>query len=239
VSRHKINTTSLATVVDRVAAYFDHTRVKLSAEGFVAASIPASAIIRLHDWIVADSDSASTLWLRGMHDELTEDTDNAMTMLAAKFIELTGQIKLPSGRSMPCVSYFCHIKVRRRRNGGPSPEAQGLVEILYGLISQLASMLDGSSVVKQELPVEALDGTLETWDDALQVVHALLCSVTPGMLCVIDGLHWLDGGGVDNRVVDLVKALRSSPMMLLFTTSARSGALLREIPSDEVETFES
>jgi hypothetical protein len=232
------NTDNLKLLVQSTTSKFEHGRLKLPAEGFAAMSIPSSAIIRLHDWVVSDPRPSSCLWLRGMHDDLTEDTSNSITMLAAKFVELAEQIKLQNNKPPPCVSYFCRIRARRSDGTKPSPEAQGLVELLYALINQLAVILDVSGTRLQNLPEENLDGTFQTWQQAMQVFSALLAAVTPGMLCVVDALHWLDGAEVENKLAELVRVLRKSSMMVLFTTSARCGALLREVPAEDVEMVE-
>lgn len=57
-----------------------------------------------------------------------------------------------------------------------------------------------------------------------------LLSLTPGTVyCVIDGSHWLDDKATDLPLAQLMECLRSGRLKVLFTTSGRSGCLLKSL----------
>lgn len=53
-----------------------------------------------------------------------------------------------------------------------------------------AEMLTFSSLLQQQ--ISNLDGTIRTWSEALSAFTEEAGRVPVGMLCIVDGLHWLD-----------------------------------------------
>ncbi|KAM5350687.1 hypothetical protein ACJ41O_007192 [Fusarium nematophilum] len=228
--------------------FFDRGRIKLLPEGFHVNSIPCHMIQHLINWLENEAEGSSIIWLQGPAT-LAEDHDNPMSMLAAKYIEIAGEIKLRDGKPMPLISYFCTISRQRPREGNPTREAQGVIALVYALLHQLVTELLSSPPA--DLPTQALfsrleqhmsslDGTIRTWDGALSALAEAAGFVPMGTLCVVDGLHWLDGRDIESLLCDLVRCLRKSGLKILFTTSARSGALLEVLtPEEHVEMNES
>ncbi|KAH6977601.1 hypothetical protein BKA56DRAFT_588497 [Ilyonectria sp. MPI-CAGE-AT-0026] len=226
---------------------FNKERVKLTAEGFHASSISPQMLQRLIEWLQDETEPSTFIWLKGL-TTLAEDHDNAMSMLAAKFIEMSGEIKLRSGKPMPLISYFCSISRQSPREGNPTREAEGAVALVYALLRQLFTEIYCSNsrdsemqafLSKLEYRISSLDGTIRTWDEALSALSGAAELVPVGMLSVIDGIHWLDGRDTEKLLCGLLQCLRKSKLKVMFTTSAMSGVLLEELtPEERVEVDE-
>lgn len=161
------------------------------------------------------------MWLEGPAIEV-DDTENPLTSLAAKFIDLVVMNKLP------VISYFCEIP--QTVDSNVTREAKGTVSLLYALLRQVVELLLPRLETALDLSEErflGLDGTLDTWPEALGVFRDLVMSLAPGTVyCVVDGLHWLDDKTTDLALAQLVECLRGGTLKVLFTTSGRSGCLL-------------
>ncbi|KAJ3546080.1 hypothetical protein NM208_g2190 [Fusarium decemcellulare] len=226
---------------------FDKQRVKLTAEGFHASEASPRMLQSLVDWLEDETEPSTFIWLQGP-TSWAEDHENPTSMLAAKFIEMAGEIKLSSGNSMPLISYFCSTSRRSPREGNPTREAEGVIALIYALLRQLLAELYSSSSREPEMQASLsqleyqtsnLDGTMRTWNEALSALSGAVSIVPMGMLTVIDGLHWLDGREAEESLRGLVKCLRRGNLRVMFTTSGRSGVLLEELtPEERVEVEE-
>lgn len=179
---------------------------------------------------------SSLLWLAGPVVEGL-DSSNPLTLLASKVIDMTDE------HHLSVISYFCHI---RRADGIASRATRSLVALLYALIRQLIELLPPRFDSEKDLSKERfsrLDGTLDSWEEALDVFKDVL-ELIPGsaVFCIIDGLHMLDFRSIQQPLALLLGQLRSSgpKLRVLFTTSGRSYCLGREIKSHEnivIENF--
>ncbi|KAM6535959.1 hypothetical protein FALCPG4_005484 [Fusarium falciforme] len=224
--------------------FFDSQRIKLIAKGFHIDSIPDQLLQRVEDWLECDDEGSTFIWLQGP-PKLAEHHQNNMSILAAKIIELAWEVKL---RDDTLVSYFCSISRQDPREGNPSREAEGVVSLVYALLHQVLAAIhlfpsaDSSSqsrLIALEKRISGLDGTVRTLNEALSAFDEAAQLLTPDTVCVIDELHWLDGRDTDDQLCELVRLLRKTGFMVLFTTSGRSGALLEQMdPEDCVEMDE-
>lgn len=175
------------------------------------------------------------LWLDGPSTE-GPDSDNPLMLLAGKIINATDE------NHLNIISYFCEIP--RYADRAVSREIQALVALLYALIRQLIELLPPrfSSIVDfSEERFLGLEGTLESWEEALHVFRDLL-ELVPGsvLFCVIDGLHVLDYKTIEKPLALLLGQLRhtNNKLRVLFTTSGRSYCLGREMKFNESVVIE-
>lgn len=183
------------------------------------------AVRTLSEW--SQGLRAPMLWFEGPASEV-DDLENPLTSMAAKFVDMV------AAHQLNVISYFCEIP--RSTRGRDTPEAQGAISLLYALLRQLVEALPPrveTTVDLSESRFAELNGSLETWVEAIELFGDLL-SVSSGLVfCVIDGLHWLDGAGTDEPLAQLLRALRNDRLRVFFTTCGRSGCLLEHLERDE------
>jgi hypothetical protein len=138
---------------------------------------------RLHEFIGPNSRSA-TLWVSGPsvdRQEMPNSRVVAMHLFLAAW-----------QAEMPLISHFCE---RPRASTLPKHrkvEETGLIGLLYSLIHQLLQFEfedDPFRIPGTEL--EKLDGSDQSWDQAIDVFTKLLDATPHLSLCVIDGLNEL------------------------------------------------
>lgn len=87
---------------------------------------------------------------------------------------------------------------------------------------------------------KSIDGTEDSWDMALALFKDLVRLMPAKMVCVVDGLHWIDDRRTEPYLKQLVEALKSTKFNVLLTSSGRV-ASLRQCVADEdtlvVENF--
>lgn len=183
------------------------------------------AVRTLSEW--SQGLHAPILWFEGPTLEV-DDFENPLTSMASKFVDMV------AAHQLNIISYFCEIP--RSTQGRDTPEAQGAVSLLYALLRQLVETLPprvDTTANLSESRFAKLDGSLGTWTEAVELFGDLL-SVSSGVVfCVIDGIHWLDGGGTDEPLAQLLTALRNDRLRVFFTTCGRSGCLLEHLERDE------
>ncbi|KUI67665.1 hypothetical protein VM1G_03036 [Cytospora mali] len=206
--------------------FFSRERIRLATDSFVPTSIGSDVILQLSEW--AQGPHRSILWLDGPSTEM-DDTENPLTSLAAKFIDLVGM------NSLPVLSYFCEIP--QTVDNDVTREVKGTISLLYALLRQMVELLLPRLETTVDLSEErflSLDGTMGTWSKALAVFRDLT-TLSPGTIyCVIDGFHWLDDKTTDLALAQLVECLRGGRLKVLFTTSGRSGCLLENLEPEEI-----
>ena len=221
--------------------FFFRSRVRLSSDPFKPVMVSPEALFRLSSWSSTSTSSPSrVLWLEGPPFE-ANDFENPMTLVAAKFVDLADR----SG--VPVVSYFCQLgRHEQLRRGNKTREIQVLVATLYALLRQMVELLlpqFKAAVDLSKSRFQSLDGTVDTWDGALAVFRDLLKLMPEGgVLCVLDGLQWLDDRSTDTYLEKLIEALRGDRLRVLFTTTGRSACLRRAISRANtfvVETLQS
>lgn len=205
--------------------FFSRGRIRLAAESFSPTAMVSDVVLRLSEWAQGLHDPI--LWIDGPAVEV-DDTENPLTSLAAKFIDLVGANRLP------VISYFCEIP--RTADNNVTRELKGTVSLLYALLRQMVEQLLPRLETSLDLSEErflSLDGSLDTWAEALEMFRDLVSLVPGTVYCVIDGFHWLDDKTTDLALAQLVECFRGGRLKVLFTTSGRSGCLLESLETGE------
>lgn len=188
------------------------------------------------------------------HTQYQPEGLNLLRMSAAKYISLARE------HGIPVVSYFCSLAPPSSLAGQPVPErpiseSSELTALLYSIIRQAVDLLPAEGVTTSPFPAagfserrfSSLDGSLRTWDAAVELLRNLVsCIRLPLLLFVIDGLNLLEDDfehTTSDQVEILTRSLRdlarpdkvAGPMVkVLFTTAGLSGALCRELDSAQV-----
>ncbi|KAI9653507.1 MAG: hypothetical protein M1821_007015 [Bathelium mastoideum] len=188
----------------------------------------AKILSELHTWSLENS--SQVLWIIGKPDYLLPSN-----MSAAACATIATAEKL----DIPIVSHFCQLP-----SSGDRREEAGLIGLLYNLIMQLLEHLppkiDTHEVPLSQERLAKLDGTMNTWYEALDLFEDLLKhNPWPLLLCVIDGLTRLDFGVSTPRceevIYSLTKHFKTSERIfkVLLTSSGNTGTdtgLGRQIP---------
>lgn len=134
-----------------------------------------------------------------------------------------------------------------------SREAQAAVALVCALVRQAVELLpppplqppaadetgEAPAVDLSEQRFQGVDGTVLAWDEAVGVLRDVLGQLPRTVVCVVDGMQWLDDSSTAVYLGELVKALRRQERVkVLFTTAGRSRCLLRELDASEVLQFE-
>ena len=164
------------------------------------------------------------------------------SMIAAKYVESAAEARIP------VVSVFCEVHHGKTPDGS-KPEVEALISMTYGLIRQLIGLLPPTIEAKPDFGAQRfkeLDGSMDTWAEALMIMKDLLDLAPPTLLCVIDSFDRLEEKSTERALSDLCKALcgrvladretSGSPRVLkvLFTTAGRSNCLLDHLEDDQV-----
>lgn len=206
--------------------FFSRGRVRLPADAFGSASLNQELLGRLQEW--AQGISAPILWLEGPADECDE-FENPLTGVAAKFIEMATKHRFT------VVSFFCELP--RRSSGQQAPQEQAAISLLYALLRQMIEVLPpklDTTVDLSERRFNELDGSLNTWDNALELLSDVTSFVPGIVFCIIESFHWLDAKTTENPLTQLLQVLRNEKFRVLFTTHGRSGCLLQTLGREEV-----
>lgn len=205
--------------------YFSRSRVRLSPDDFNLMEGGDEVITRLSEW--SQGLCPPILWLEGPTLEV-DDFENPLTSIAAKLVSTV------AAHNLPAISYFCELpRTGEDRN---TPEADGSISLLYALLRQFIETLPPrleTTIDFSEERFARLDGSLNTWTEAIELLGDLLSVLSGVVFCVIDGLHWLDDPGTDAPLAQLITALRHERLRVLFTTCGRSGCLLENLERDE------
>ena len=167
------------------------------------------------------------------------------TMVAMNYVVSANQANIP------VISYFCELprcgtKIQR----GTTAEMSGLISLTYVFIRQLIELLPSFVTCNERLEEQRfkkLDGSLESYEEAIALLGELLDLSPPMLFCVIDALEILDGRSTAKHMTALVNTLRGhniyrSPLhegsdrvlKILFTTAGRSRTLLTDLRDDEL-----
>lgn len=206
--------------------YFRRSRVRLSPDDFDPSAGGETSITRLSEW--SQGLHPPMLWFEGPALEV-DDFENPLTGMAAKFIGMVAVHKLN------VISYFCEVPSVCQN--ADTPEAKGAIGLLYALLRQLVETLPPrleTTVDLSESRFAKLDGSMNTWTEAIELFGDLLSVFSTIVFCVIDGLHWLDGKDTDAPLAQLVATLRHDRLRVFFTTCGRSACLLDQLERDEI-----
>lgn len=233
--------------------FFHRDRVRLpSADDYLSAGMstaPTEVIQRLAEWTMSTPDSAggggnnsstasNILWIDGP-PLVADDLDNEISLLSATVVSMADR------SSVPVMSYFCELRRREAlRPGVRSMEMQGFLAMVYSLLRQMVETLmpvievdpaDGEEVDFSAERFARLDGTIETWDQVVDLFKDVVPLCPGRVFVVIDGLHWVDGRDTEAYIEQLVGLLRENGkrFKVLFTTSGRVPTLRKVIKPEE------
>ncbi len=83
-----------------------------------------------------------------------------------------------------------------------------------------------------------LDGCILSWSELVGLFRDLLPLMPDTLLCIIDGLHWLDDQSTTGCLEELVQTLRGTKLRVLFTTTGQSTCLRQQLSADEIHRVE-
>ncbi|KAI1124220.1 hypothetical protein F5Y10DRAFT_250067 [Nemania abortiva] len=213
--------------------FFHRDRVWLEDNGLGPTGISSDSIKRLSEWM--KTPASPFLWLEGPQID-AEDIDNPITVLANRIIQIAEEAKIPT------VSYCCELRRGEPlRAGNDSREAQASVSLVCALIRQMVELLlprFHAGVDLSEGRFRILDGCILSWSELMCVYRDLLPLMPDTLLCVIDGLHWLDDRSTAGCLEELVQAMRGTKMRVLFTTTGRSACLRQQLHTNETHRVE-
>ncbi|KAI9688410.1 MAG: hypothetical protein M1822_001359 [Bathelium mastoideum] len=212
--------------------------LELAGNSFVEQSVVSA----LQDWNIEDR--SSRLYISGPSQASPMPPSS---IVAAEYVSSAVQLGLPT------ISYFCCLEDRDSRRLGMTSEAQELIALTYSLIRQLLELIPPEvhtfGPTFEEARFKGLNGTLDTYTDALSLLDDLLSLIAPFLLIVIDGLECLDERGIETCLAALVATLdieHSSRNVagssnagraifkVLFTTAGSCGTLSEGLPADEI-----
>jgi hypothetical protein len=135
-----------------------------------------------------------------LHIEASLETKNApITSEVSSCV-----VKALSDLNIPTVYLFCGWPSKSRENW--------MIRNMYWLISQLTEHLnvpEGGYLDFDCARLRELDGTIETWDDALSIFSDLLDYAPLRLYVIIDGIERLESmGGNEKYVSSLIRLLR-------------------------------
>ena len=196
--------------------------------GLKYASFSSAVLLRLHQW--STESSSQFLWIIGKPDHTLPSN---MCTAASAMIATAEKLDIK------VISHFCKLQ-----SDGDRREEAGLIGLVYDLILQLLELMP-PMINTDETPLSLdslseLDGTMDTWYEALDLLEQLLShNAWPLLLCIIDGLTRLDFRMCVPRCEELVDLLMKCQetsnkiLKILLTSSGNTGkdtGLGRQIP---------
>lgn len=162
-----------------------------------------------------------------------------MTILASMCIDFANTAKLP------VISYFCSLPPRDELRTGNTQEVQALLSLTYALIRQLIEHLPIQFSSEFDFGKERLallDGTLESWKSATELLRDLVGAVPKPLFCIIDGFQLLNSWKTESLFEDFFKALRgfdatsgeAEKVKVLITTTGKSNAVSKHLKASEM-----
>lgn len=214
--------------------FFDFDNIAPTASD-ATTFVERAALERLQEWTAQIT--SSVLGIFGPMSPLDDDPARILAM---------NYIRAAKGVGIPCVTYFCSIS-HEPAPAGRTRETVGLVALLYALLKQLVLYLPQRLPPDHEISeqeVEALDGTLRTWDAGISLLGNLLTlAEAPYLLISIHGLEVLEHEATMPYLSSLLEMFRNSRRMnpanelklkVLFTTSGVSQMLWERLNEDEI-----
>ena len=205
-----------------------------------ALAVSNAIFSRLQQWIGATK--SERLWIAGPSER---HYPSKMSTMAASVVRLLA-------RGDPLVIfYFCELPRKEDLQPGTSREAAALLSLVYSLIRQLIFRFESNFDSEKDLSKTRfgdLDGTMNTWHQALELFKDLIYLSSPYLICVLDGvdrIDYRDGGKGFQEFLDFMENImdndeheggddESSVFKLLFTTAGKSGALKRNLARREM-----
>lgn len=186
----------------------------------------------VRDW--SQSPTSQAFWVRGHFEEAHPSNASA---IAAKVINTVRKM------AIPFLAFFFHIDDGTGEDLGTvvaspceSQEASMAVDCVYSLIRQLINQLPRTVELpgkKWKAQFEDLDGSLETFDTALNILEQLLQHAPETLLIIIDGVEQVDDSEAQQAVSEVLLLLQEMTMdtkdervvKTLYTTAGPSDVL--------------
>ncbi|EFQ94164.1 hypothetical protein PTT_08250 [Pyrenophora teres f. teres 0-1] len=154
---------------------------------------------RLQDWI-GNEPKSPTLWISSPGVSQAELSGSRAAALNALVAAWTAEL--------PIISHFCERARYATLSEGQDVEKVGLIGLVYNLITQLLQFSFEKDEFEIPQPqVEALNGSDESWPQALDMLSALLKATPHLRICVIDGLNDLAFAGGEKWCSDFLRML--------------------------------
>jgi len=216
--------------------FYDPERIQPAIDTSMGIVLTDTVSTRLHDFVVrATSKLLAITGPRRMHTM----TPSKMTQVAASILASAISAGLPT------ISYFCEIDRDVQLEEGDTRESLALLALMYALLKQLTDMLPPDDNDKPDFGV--LDGTLETWPQAIVLLDDLLSRAPPLLYCIIDGLQYLDDDSTERELDELFALLQNHSThndrsgevcKVLLTTAGRSRCLYKNWSNADMITVE-
>lgn len=165
--------------------------------------LPTVVLDRLSEWTT--SDLPRILSIAAFTDDLNYLGHSTSTLIAAQYLSSASAARVPT------ISHFCDLPREEEIRSKHTPEAQALIALAYSLIRQVIESLDfqfTSEIDFEAARFTALDGTLGTWCQAMELLDDLLHCMSTVVFVVVDGLQWLDDASTDRNLALLIDVLR-------------------------------
>lgn len=200
------------------------------------------------DWQVV---SALEEWATSGSQMLCLVGPNQVTDTSPTTIVAREYVVSVSQANIPVISYFCELpRPLTKLPSGMTAEMSGLISLTYALIRQLIELLPSFASYPKDLGAHRflkLDGSVESYNEATNVLGELLDLSPPIVFCVIDSFEVLDDRSTMSHMTAFVNTLRGHKsyrgplstgsnrvLKILFTTAGRSRALLTYLDEDEL-----
>lgn len=153
----------------------------------------------------------------------------------------------------PIISYFCTLPSQDEIPEDRSSHTIALCEMMTCLIRQLVTMLpdtlpESSNIDLSDARFQALDGTLKTWDQMLNLFADLISLVPQSMLIVIHGMQCLNNEYTTTPIQSFLDVLRKrlydaedptvQTVKVLFVTEGRSLTIVPWLQRGEYVVYE-
>lgn len=190
----------------------DHTSVILDTLETLSADISfidSSMLESIQDW--SQADTSQSLWVQGPF----EDTYPSSTS------EITGKvISIALTLKCPVLCFFCDISNydEGEDDDDTSPAALAVIDLVYSLIRQTIDLFPAQVTTRYDLGKSRfakLNGSLDSFDKALDILGQLLLLAPSMMLIFIDGIEQLDDMEVESQVNTILGLLQASMIQTL------------------------
>ena len=187
------------------------------------------------------SPGCAALWLRGLSDRCYPSSMSTVATTVLSVLSEAIILVLPEAKPQ-LMFHSCTLPTIERPD--ISVGESGLISLLYAFITQLVYSLKpkfGSNINLEHERFATLDGTMASWPAALKLFEDLVSLSAPYIICVIDGIEWIEcrRGSVRCRELlatlrDIMKGRENRVFKVLFTTAGNSGTLTGALDAEEI-----
>ena len=180
--------------------HLDRDRVMTEQDDFPATFMGWQVASALEEWTTSSCQVFCVVGLNRMVD------NSPTTMIARDYVMSANQAEIPT------ISYFCELpRPHTKLPNGMTAEMRGLVSLVYALIRQLIELLPSFASYTQNLGASRfakLDGSVQSYDEAIGILGELLDLSPPMLFCVIDSFEILDDRSTTSHLTSFVNTLR-------------------------------